>query len=57
MPKPPKAVLPPSTPTAASFISRAQGPAGMGQRPNKFVPPVTGSSFLSSIKPSLLGGI
>lgn len=57
MPKVPAAVKPPAIPTMASYLSRGQSREGMGQRPNKLLRPITGSSAAMSQKPSLLGGL
>jgi len=57
MPSPPASPRPPSTPTVASYMSRAQSAQGMGQRPNKLVRPITGASRPLSTAPSLLGGV
>jgi len=57
MPKAPKPVPQPNTPTSASFISRGGfRAAGMGQRPNKFINPAVGASTSTVGQASLLGG-
>lgn len=58
MPKAPKPVAYPSTPTSASYLSRGGfRAAGMGQRPNKLLNPIIGFSQSLVGQPSLLGGV
>jgi hypothetical protein len=57
MPKAPKAVSYPTTPTSANYLSRGGfRAAGMGQRPNKLINPMVGFSQSTVGQPSLLGG-
>jgi len=58
MPKAPKIVPPPNSPTSASFLTRGGfRVAGMGQRPNKLLNPIIGFPQSSVGQPSLLGGV
>ncbi len=60
MPKAPKIQKQPPLPYAAlsaAYASTGQGQAGMGQRPNKFIRPLTGGSSALQSRPSLLGGM
>lgn len=57
MPKAPKVKSLPSTPTPASYVTRAgMMSAGMGQRPNKLIP-IIGRQTSTVGRPSLLGGV